>query len=109
MDVLLKFHHQGTRVDIWGHRLHHQHRRLVCGLRLCRADVGAAHLPRGQRGGPAGGDHQGPGDAHQGTDQGDESKLHRVQVSPDQGAPLAQGKNPRPSRDQLIIGAVTIV
>ena len=56
-----------------------------------RVDARTANFPWGQRGGPAGGDHQGVGHPHQGTDQGNESQLHRVQVPPDQGPPLAQG------------------
>ena len=47
-----------------------------------RADAGTADIPGRQWGGPTGGDHQGPGHPHQGTDQGNESKLHRVQVPP---------------------------
>uniref|UniRef100_A0A6I8NWX9 [tau protein] kinase n=1 Tax=Ornithorhynchus anatinus TaxID=9258 RepID=A0A6I8NWX9_ORNAN len=33
----------------------------------------------------------GPGDSNPGADSGDESQLHRVQVSPDQGPPVGKG------------------
>lgn len=44
---------------LWRHRLHIQHRHLVSRLRAGRAAPGPAHFPRGQRRGPASGDHQG--------------------------------------------------
>ena len=57
---------------------------------LYRIDVGPANFPWRQWSGPACRDHQGSWHTDPGTDQGNESELHRVQVPPDQGASLAQ-------------------
>ena len=63
-------------------------RHLVCWLCPGRAVVRDANLPGRQWCGSAGGDHQGLGHAHQGTDPGDEPELHRIQIPPNQTSPL---------------------
>ena len=61
-------------------------------MRVCRTFTGAADISRGQWGGPISRDNQSTGHAHKGTDQTDESQLHRVQIPSDQSTPLEQGK-----------------
>ena len=48
---------------------------LVCGMCTGGTAPGAAHLSRGQWGGPAGGNYQGARHTLQRTDQADEPKL----------------------------------
>lgn len=60
-------------------------------MRSGRASPGSAHLPRGQRCGPIGGDNQDPRHPVERADQGDESELPRVQVPPYQVSSLAKG------------------
>ena len=55
------------------------------------------HCCRGERGGSAGGDHQGAGHTHPRGDPCHEPQLHRVQVPSDQGSCMEQSFQQAPS------------
>lgn len=61
-------------------------------MRVSRIAFGPTNLSRrlGRR--SVGWDHQSIGNTHEGSDQGDESKLHWIQIPADQEPPMAEGK-----------------
>ena len=65
---------------------------MVSGLRAGRITARSAHLPRRQRRGSTGRDHQGIRHAVEGSDPRDEPQLHRIQIPTDQATSMEQGE-----------------